>query len=103
MRNMVLTKKEVVYRACEIVEAGTSYPSCLAICNGINDDLYIRAQYNQFLENKDHISEWDYQDSVGLKSTRILSLLLFLECGDWVLAGDKTIDYDKDIYRIKAS
>lgn len=100
----LLTKEEIVYKACEIVEAGTSYPSCLAIRAADNMDCAIYDKYDQFLNYELHyIPGWDYEDSAGLKSTRILSLLLFLECGDWVLAGDKTIDNDKNIYKIKVA
>jgi len=42
------TKQQIIYDACELVELSQSFPSCLAICNGVKDELGIRDQYEQF-------------------------------------------------------
>lgn len=87
MKDYIVTREQIIYDACELVESSRSFPSCLAICQGVEDKLNIRGQYEQFLDlDYFDVPGWDYFKD--LKSTRILTLLLFLECGDWVLAGD---------------
>lgn len=85
-----MTKKQIIHAACELVEQNNNFPSCLAICNGIKDGRNIRGQYEQFLDlDYFDFPGCNYYDLSSLKSIRILMLLLFLECGVWVLAGDE--------------